>query len=88
LAPLRAYPQFRLLWSSRTVTLLGTEVSQVALLVQVRQLTGSAVLTGLLGAVELVPLVACTAGCLPTASTGGCWRCGRRSAWRSRPRLN
>jgi MFS family permease len=58
LAPLRVYPQFRLLWSSRTVTLLGTGVSQVALLVQVKQLTGSAVLTGLLGATEIVPLVA------------------------------
>jgi MFS family permease len=39
------------------VTLLGTQVSQVALLVQARQLTGSPVLVGLLGAVEVVPLV-------------------------------
>lgn len=57
LAPLRAYGQFQLLWSSRTVTLLGTQVSKVAPLVQVRQLTGSTVLTGLLGAAEIVPLV-------------------------------
>jgi MFS family permease len=57
LSPLRGHAQFRLLWSSRTVTLLGTQVSQVALLVQARQLTGSPVLVGLLGAVEVVPLV-------------------------------
>jgi len=57
LSPLREHSQFRLLWSSRTVTLLGTQVSQVALLVQARQLTGSPVLVGLLGAAEVVPLV-------------------------------
>jgi MFS family permease len=57
LSPVREHRQFRLLWSSRTVTLLGTQVSQVALLVQARQLTGSPVLVGLLGAAEVVPLV-------------------------------
>ena len=57
LSPLREHAQFRLLWSSRTVTLLGTQVAQVALLVQARQLTGSPVLVGLLGAVGVVPLV-------------------------------
>ncbi len=39
------------------MTLLGTQVAQVALLVQARQLTGSPVLVGLLGAAEVVPLV-------------------------------
>jgi MFS family permease len=57
LEPLRGSGQFRLLWSSRTVTLLGTQASQVALLVQARQLTGSALLVGLLGAAEVVPLI-------------------------------
>ena len=57
LSPLREHAQFRLLWSSRTVTLLGTQVSQVALLIQARQLTGSPILVGLLGAAEVVPLV-------------------------------
>ena len=57
LSPLREHAQFRLLWSSRTVTLLGTQVAQLALLVQARQLTGSPVLVGLLGAAEVVPLV-------------------------------
>ena len=39
------------------MTLLGTQVSQVALLIQARQLTGSPILVGLLGAAEVVPLV-------------------------------
>jgi len=44
-------------FASRTVTLFGSQASEVALLVQARQLTGSAAAVGLLGAVELVPLV-------------------------------
>jgi MFS family permease len=57
LAPLRASRDFRLLYGSRTVTLFGTTAADVALLVQAKQLTGSAFEVGLLGAVELVPLV-------------------------------
>jgi MFS family permease len=57
LAPLRASRDFRLVFASRTVTLLGSQATEVALLVQARQLTGSALAVGLLGAVELVPLV-------------------------------
>jgi MFS family permease len=58
LTPLRASRDFRLLYTSRTVTALGTQATEVALLVQARQLTGSTVAVGLLGAVEVVPLVA------------------------------
>ena len=57
LAPLRTSRDFRLVFASRTVTLLGSQAGEVALLVQARQLTGSAFAVGLLGAVELVPLV-------------------------------
>jgi MFS family permease len=57
LTPLRASRDFRLLYTSRTVTALGTQATEVALLVQARQLTGSTVAVGLLGAVEVVPLV-------------------------------
>jgi MFS family permease len=57
LTPLRTSRDFRLLFASRTVTGLGTDATEVALLVQARQLTGSAFAVGLLGAVELVPLV-------------------------------
>jgi MFS family permease len=57
LTPLRTSRDFRLLYASRTVIALGTQATEVALLVQARQLTGSTVAVGLLGAVELVPLV-------------------------------
>jgi MFS family permease len=57
LSPLRQSPQFRLLWSSRAVTLLGTQLTAVALLVQAERLTGSAVMVGLLGVAEVLPLV-------------------------------
>ena len=57
LAPLRTSRDFRVVFSSRTVTLFGSQASEVALLVQARQLTGSAVAVGLLGAAELLPLV-------------------------------
>jgi MFS family permease len=57
MAPLRASRDFRLLFASRTVTLFGSQATEVALLVQARRLTGSATAVGLLGAAELVPLV-------------------------------
>jgi len=57
LEPLRTSRDFRLVFASRTVTLLGSQAGEVALLVQARQLTRSAFAVGLLGAAELVPLV-------------------------------
>ena len=57
LTPLRFSRDFRLVFASRTVTALGTVASEVTLLVQAKQLTGSPLAVGLLGAVELVPLV-------------------------------
>src|ERR1700680_1235471 len=57
LAPVRDSRDFRLLFASRTVTLLGTVASDVALLVQAKQLTGSTVAVSLLGVAELVPVV-------------------------------
>jgi MFS family permease len=56
-APLRTSADFRLVFASRTVTALGTLAVEVALLVQAKQLTGSPLAVGLLGVVELVPLV-------------------------------
>jgi hypothetical protein len=41
LAPLRSSRGFRLIFASRTVTALGAQASEVALLVQAKQLTGS-----------------------------------------------
>ena len=57
LAPLRASRGFRLVFASRTVTALGTQAAEVALLVQAKQLTGSPLAVGLLGVAELVPLL-------------------------------
>jgi MFS family permease len=56
--PLRASRDLRLLIGGNLFTALGTQIALVALPYQVYTETGSAFLTGLLGAVELVPLVA------------------------------
>jgi MFS family permease len=55
-APLRASRDLRLLVAGGLVSGLGTQAALVALPYQVYVQTGSALLTGLLGAVELVPL--------------------------------
>lgn len=57
LAPLRASRDLRLLIAGEFVSGLGTQAALVALPYQLYIETGSAFLTGLLGAVELVPLV-------------------------------
>ncbi len=58
LRPLRTSKDLRLLLASRAITLLGSQVTMVAALVQVAQLTGSALAVGLLGAAELLPVLA------------------------------
>jgi MFS family permease len=55
-APLRESRDFRLLLLGNVLSGIGTQAALVALPFQVYVLTGSALLTGLLGAVELVPL--------------------------------
>jgi MFS family permease len=57
LAPLRTSRGFRQVFASRTITALGTQATEVAVLVQAKQLTGSPLTVGLLGVAELVPLV-------------------------------
>jgi MFS family permease len=58
LEPLRASRDLRLLIIGNVVSGMGTQAALVALPYQLYTQTGSAFLTGLLGAVELVPLVA------------------------------
>jgi len=58
LAPLRGSRDLRLLLTGEFLTGLGTQAALVALPYQIYTQTGSALLTGLLGAVELGPLVA------------------------------
>src|SRR5215475_2686568 len=55
--PLRESRDFRLLTAGSLVTGLGTQATLVALPYQVYVTTGSAFLTGLLGAAELGPLI-------------------------------
>jgi len=57
LSPLRGSRDFRAVFASRTVAMLGSQAAEVALLVQAKQLTGSPLVVGLLGMAELVPLV-------------------------------
>jgi MFS family permease len=64
LTPLRRHRDFRFLYAAQFVTQLGTMVTQVALPYQVFQLTHSSLAVGLVGVVELVPL-------LLTAFVGG-----------------
>ena len=64
LTPLRRHRDFRLLFTAQFVSFLGSMLTFVALPYQVYQLTHSSFAVGLLGAVELVPL-------LLTAFVGG-----------------
>lgn len=57
LSPLRSSHDFRLLFSAGTVFYLGAMVSYVAVPYQLYDLTGSNLVVGLVGLVELVPLV-------------------------------
>src|SRR5882757_9212024 len=57
--PLRDNAAFRLLFASQFVSTLGTMVSYVAVPWQVYQLTHSNAQVGLLGLVQLVPVVMC-----------------------------
>src|SRR5215208_3644592 len=58
LTPVRDSRDLRLLLSGEFLSGLGTQAALVALPYQVYTQSGSAFLTGLLGAVELIPLVA------------------------------
>lgn len=57
LSPWHASRDFRLLWSSRTVTSLGSVLALLALPIQVQRMTGSPVAVGAIGATELVPML-------------------------------
>ncbi|MEV4555777.1 MFS transporter [Kitasatospora sp. NPDC049285] len=57
LTPWRSSRDFRLLWTSGCVSAFGSYLSYVAVPLQIKQLTGSSLAVGLIGAFELVPLV-------------------------------
>ncbi|MFE7032666.1 MFS transporter [Streptomyces sp. NPDC057621] len=57
LSPWRTSRDFRLLWVQGLVTYLGSVMALIALPLQIKDLTGSPLAVGAMGAVELVPLV-------------------------------
>ena len=56
-SPLRESPAYRALWIGQIVSLAGTQMRYVAVAFQVFALTGSTAAVGLLGLVEVVPLI-------------------------------
>lgn len=57
LAPMRTSRDFRLLWGSGCVSSFGSFLTYVAVPLQIKQLTGSYLAVGSIGAVELLPLI-------------------------------
>ncbi|MFM8529412.1 MAG: MFS transporter, partial [Ilumatobacteraceae bacterium] len=57
LSPLRDLRDFRLLFSSGLITGLGSFATYVSMPFQIAEITGSYVAVGVLGAVEIVPLI-------------------------------
>lgn len=55
--PLRTSREFRLLWLGQLISLVGRQVTVVALPLQVFLLTGSSLAVGMIGLVQVVPLV-------------------------------
>ncbi|UEG91169.1 MFS transporter [Streptomyces lydicus] len=56
-APWRSSHDFRLMWCAGAITVFGSFLTFVALPLQLKELTGSTLAVGALGAVELVPLI-------------------------------
>ena len=57
ITPLRKYRDFRNLWASSLITNFGNMVTYVAVPFQIKELTGSYVAVGVLGLVEILPLI-------------------------------
>lgn len=57
ISPLRRYPDFRNLWAAGLISYLGSMITYVALPFQLKELTGSYLAVGLLGIIEITPLI-------------------------------
>ena len=57
ISPLKKYRDYRNLWSAGLVTYLGSMITYVALPFQLKELTDSYVAVGILGIIEIVPLI-------------------------------
>jgi MFS family permease len=60
--PLRASRDFRLLWIGELISDTGQQITRVAIYIQIFRLTNSAAAVGLVGLVELVPLILASIG--------------------------
>jgi MFS family permease len=57
ISPLKKYPDFRNLWASGLISYLGSMVTYVAIPFQIKELTNSYVAVGIVGAIEIIPLI-------------------------------
>ncbi len=57
ISPLRKYRDLRLLFTSGLITRFGSNITAVALPFQIKELTNSYIAVGLMGAVEIIPLI-------------------------------
>ena len=57
LSPLKKYPDFRNLWTAGLISYLGSMITYVALPFQLKEITHSYVAVGILGVIEIVPLI-------------------------------
>ncbi len=57
LTPLKKYPDFRNLWAAGLVSYLGSMITYVALPFQLKEITDSYLAVGLLGVIEITPLI-------------------------------
>jgi MFS family permease len=57
LTPLKKYPDFRNLWAAGLVSYLGSMITYVAIPFQIKEITNSYLAVGIVGAIELVPLI-------------------------------
>jgi len=57
ISPLRKFRDFRLFWGAGLISYFGSMITYVALPFQIKELTNSYIAVGLMGAVELLPLI-------------------------------
>ncbi|HUF83239.1 MAG TPA: MFS transporter [Acidimicrobiia bacterium] len=58
--PLRRHRDFRLLWTGELISQTGSQITLVAVFIQVFQLTGSSAAVGIIGVAQLGPLIVMT----------------------------
>jgi MFS family permease len=57
ISPLKKYPDFRNLWASGLISYLGSMVTYVAIPFQIKEITNSYIAVGIVGAIEIIPLI-------------------------------